>query len=45
MTDPIVFSKIPNQLGLVDWGEAGMKTHMNSAHKCNEICEYVTSGG
>lgn len=38
MTDPIVFSKVANTLGLVDWGETGMKSYIEKKHKCNEVC-------
>eukprot|EP00347_Sterkiella_histriomuscorum_P008141 403346223 len=38
MTDPIVFSNVTDQLGLVDWGTKGMENWMKK-HKCNEVCQ------
>ncbi|CDW73316.1 protein serine threonine kinase [Stylonychia lemnae] len=40
LTDPIVFSPVPDQLGLVDWGSDGMESWMKK-HVCNDVCKDV----
>ncbi|CDW72302.1 myosin heavy chain kinase a-like protein [Stylonychia lemnae] len=41
MTDPIVFSKERNSLGLIDWGDEGMKKWIQN-HECNKICHSIS---
>ncbi|CDW90773.1 myosin heavy chain kinase a-like protein [Stylonychia lemnae] len=40
MTDPIVFSKVRNFLGLIDLGENGMNNWIKN-HECNNICKII----
>ena len=40
LTDPIVFSSVPDKLGLVDWGQNGMEKWLK-LHKCNSVCNQI----